>query len=299
MTCLSLLRFVVPVSLCALACGGSAEGDDVGSRATGDGTDAGTPQGDDDRAGSSDDDDTGDDDSSDDDTGDDDSGDDDTGDDDDTPSDDDVPSTLDGPINLPDTDAADLAPPEDLLPDTPPETPVSDLSDEEFEDLCDPYLGEATTAISGLEGLCAFAGISAATESSAATVEEFQAACGEARIQCETDTAAAQVVAESLECTRPEDCTATVAEVEACYQQLYLLNGVILGPVGGAEFPPCEELTPTAAGIIVAQVGLYVLANAALAADATGMPVDVEGDPCQDLETTCPGLGVPSDVVPE
>jgi hypothetical protein len=211
--------------------------------------------------------------------------------------DDTTDALVDGPLDLPETNVADLEPPEPLLPDTPPETPVSDLSEDEFEELCEPYLGEATNTVSSLDALCGLAGIGAANDSSAATVEEYQRACGEARIQCETDSAAAQVLVESLECTMPEDCMATVEQVDACYQQLYVLNAAILEPLGLTEFPPCEELTPAQGGVIAAQVLLYLLANATIAQGVTGEPVDQEGDPCEELEMVCPGLAAPA-VVP-
>lgn len=307
MTSLSALRFLVPVCLTLLACGGSSESGDVGrSGEDSDEPDAGGDMGADDDA--ADDDSADDDSAADDEAADDDAVDDDDAADDDSAADDDAadddviadddPATVPGPIELPETDVSMLAPPEPLLPDTPPETPVSDLDDGEFEELCEPYLDEATTTVSSLEGLCAFSGISAANDSGAATVEEFQAACGEARIQCESDAAAAEVLAGSLECTRPADCTATVAEVDACYQQLYLLNAAILGPLGGTEFPPCEELTPAEAGAITAQVALYLLLTSTQAAEATGTPIDQEGDPCAELEEICPGLGTPAGLTP-
>jgi hypothetical protein len=204
----------------------------------------------------------------------------------------------DGPLELPPMDVESLEPPAALLPDTPPETPISELPPEDFAELCDPYLEEAGTTLSSLDNLCGLAGVNAANEAGAATEEEYQRACGEARIQCETDSAAAQVLTESLECTMPEDCTATVEEVNACYQQLHVLNAALLEPLGLTEFPACEDLTPTEGGVIAAQVFLYFIANATLAGAATDTPIDQADDPCTDLETTCPGLAAPAGVVP-
>jgi hypothetical protein len=320
MACFSALKYLAPFcllapSLCLSSCGGSSESGDVGSR-SGDPADAGAKAGENatgpadddtsDDAGATTVDDTSagdvtgaDDDASDDDVS---AADDDTAPTDITPAQNAdagaVVGTIPGPVDLPTTDVSSLEPPMDLLPDTPPETPVSDLTDDEFSDLCNPYLDEATTTVSTLDALCGFQGISAANDSNAATLEEFRAACGEARIQCESDTAAAQVLADSLECTRPADCTATVAEVDACYQQLYMLNAAILGPLDGTEFPPCEELTPTQAGVITAQVLLYLVSSSAQASDATGTPVDLQGDACASLDQTCPGLAAPGDIAP-
>jgi hypothetical protein len=199
-----------------------------------------------------------------------------------------------GLIDLPPPpDAAELEPAQPLLPDTPPTTPVSDLTEDEFASLCDPFLGEAQTTFSGLENLCGLAGLTAADEANAATVEEYRQACGQARLQCEQDSAAVQVVSASLECTVPENCTATVEEVDSCYQQLYLVNAALIEPLGGVEIPSCEELTPAQGGLILAQIGLYFLLTSAQAEEATGQPIDQEGDPCDELNMKCPGLAAP------
>lgn len=277
-------------------CGGSSDGDDVSSRnpsADDDADDDGAA--DDDSPDTRGDDDGSEDASDDDATREDDTASDDETGDDDAANDDDLPEPLtDGPLDLPATDAEALQPPEPLLPDTPPETPVSELPPKDFEALCEPYLEEATGTISGLENLCALAGVNAANESNAATVEEYQRACGEARIQCETDSAAAQVLTDSLECTMPEDCTATVAEVEACYQSLHVLNAAIIEPLGLTEFPACEDLTPTEGGVIAAQVLLYFLTNAVAAGVPTDTTAEEADDPCGALEMTCPGLATPN-----
>jgi hypothetical protein len=148
-----------------------------------------------------------------------------------------------------------------------------------------------------MENLCGLSGVLAANDAGAATVEEYQRACGEARIQCEIDSAAAAVLTESLVCAMPEGCMATVDDVQACYDQLYLLNAAVLAPLGLVEFPQCDDITPVHGGIIAAQVTLYLLTTAAQANDATGEPIDQEGDPCAELEEACPGLATPA--VPE
>lgn len=206
------------------------------------------------------------------------------------PSDDDPDSP---PLNLPQPNVDDIESPPPLLPDTDRDTEINDLSDEEFEELCEPFLDGAGSALGNANGLCGLQGISAASEANAATVEEYQRACGMARLECEAALAAVDTLFQEVECSRPEDCTATVEQIDACYQRLYLLNEAILAPLDGVDIPACEDLTPAQGATIGVQLLLYLNGTTSDVATATGSSVEQLGDPCAELETLCPDFAVP------
>lgn len=105
----------------------------------------------------------------------------------------------------------------------------SDLSPEEIEQICDATQDYVYDAVSDEEICRALAaGVGFQTEDPVAACEASYAAC-----------MAAQAAEESSACVVDEDCDITVAEYEACVDELVTKAEPAL-----SGFPPCDDVTP-------------------------------------------------------
>lgn len=180
--------------------------------------------------------------------------------------------------------------PDPVLPDVDGDTPVSDLDDDEAEQVCEAYLETAERLLDRVEGACGFVGLSVLDELESPTDQEFQAACHEAREGCRLDAEAGKQALAGAQCGEASECEATVDEFNQCYAQIHLLDSVVLGPLSAAEVPPCDEMTVQEATVKQGEVVLGLL-PALLNEDLASL---FEGESaCQAIDEQCPGYSVP------
>ncbi len=188
-------------------------------------------------------------------------------------------------------EAPAFEPPDPILPDADPETPVEDLSDDEFGQVCDAYLETSSDLIENYAALCAFQAITDAQDSGAEDTEEYRAACAESLAVCETDAESTQIVIDNLECSQ-EDCTATLGEFDACRAQLTALDAVLLQPLADLDPPSCDEVTPAIGEAFSTQAGIVLFLSLTQLDDGGQSILSGEG-PCQSITDQCPDFAVP------
>lgn len=213
----------------------------------------------------------------------------------DTPPDDDAPDS--GPGQPPSEDAGDpivfpmppdIEPPDPILPDLPQDTPVSDLTDDQFQEVCDAYLESADRVLKNYGKACGVVALNDALEAEPETTEEFRELCGEARLGCEAETKAATALVGSLECNQDGTCQATVAEFNSCNQQISAVDRGLLFPLANVDVPPCEKLTPRIARAV--QLEAFVALGGSLELIEEAMADD---SACNAIQNQCPDFVVP------
>lgn len=215
--------------------------------------------------------------------------------DDATPSDSDAGET-DGPtirpFDRPDHLVADAGAAQGVAPGVDPDTPIDELSPEDFTQACGSFLDGVDRALQNLAASCEVRAVGEALDSEPESTDEFRSLCVESRDACEISTAAIQEILGLAECEQQGECEATVAELDACREELTLADAILLEPLASIQTPPCEELTPVVAQAIQLQVLTAVIATAAENTDETGSnPFSEEGDSaCDALGERCPSV---------
>ncbi len=187
-----------------------------------------------------------------------------------------------------------ITPPEDILPDVPPDTEVQDLDPDEFDELCETYLDGAENIFGNLQAFCGITAIGDAVDAMPETTEEFRELCADGREACEINAQAIETIFSVVECNQDNMCSATVEQFNSCYRDLTLLNAAVLEPLASVDVPPCEELTPAVAQAIQLQVFATVLVSASQLLEETGTnPLENEMSACDEIEMQCPDFAVP------
>lgn len=190
-----------------------------------------------------------------------------------------------GPATTP--SSSGFVPPEPILPDVPPSTPISDLDDDEFAAVCGAFLTSMEDLLENASGTCGFQGISAAEDSGATDVAEYRAACADGRQVCEDETAAAREVIGVLECGE-RTCSATLEQFDACRTQLIAFDALFIEPLSALPAPSCSEVTPaTGASFSLLALATLLGGLAAVSDEQGGSPLD-PGSPCESIEEQCP-----------
>ncbi|MEN9579299.1 MAG: hypothetical protein RJA70_2308 [Pseudomonadota bacterium] len=178
--------------------------------------------------------------------------------------------------------------PDDLLPDVPRDTPIADLTDDQFEEVCGAYLETAKSVVENIEGACGFSALNDALEANTQSTEEFREVCSEARLTCESEAKAAQGAVGLLTCNQDTTCQATVEQFSSCNQQISAINGGLLVPVAGVEVPPCDKLTPRIAQAIQIQAFVALAGSLGLIEE-----IGNADSPCKAIQMECPDFAVP------
>lgn len=183
-------------------------------------------------------------------------------------------------------------PPPPVLPDEDPETPISELDEDQFEQVCTAYLDTAAQLVESYQSFCAAQAVTAAQESGVTDPEEYRAACAEALAVCENEAAAAAAALTVVECSQ-EACSATLADFDGCRTQVSAVDAVIFAPIAALEAPACDEVTPAVGAAFSLRVAATVLVALAGVSEDGGEDPFSEDSPCDSIDQQCPGFAVP------
>ncbi len=183
-------------------------------------------------------------------------------------------------------------PPDPILPDEDPDTPVEELSDGDFEQVCDAYLQTSGDLFENYAGFCGVQAITEAEDSGVTDTEEYRAVCAEALAVCENQAATVVTVVDSLECVQDE-CTATVGEFDACRTQIAALDAVLFEPLSALDAPSCDEVTPAIGAAFSLRVAATALVSLAALSEAEGGSILSDESPCDSITEQCPDFAVP------
>jgi hypothetical protein len=187
---------------------------------------------------------------------------------------------------------ATYVPPPPILPDVDPATPISDLSSEEFEQVCAAYVETLDGLIENLAASCDTQAVSAAQDSGATDTEEYRAACAEARAVCVEQSAAAALIVSVLECN-DQSCAATLDQFDSCRTQVAALDAVAFRPIAALDAPSCDEVTPALGAAYALRVAATLLVSSAgVSAEQGGSPFQ-DDSPCDAINNQCPGFAAP------
>jgi hypothetical protein len=181
--------------------------------------------------------------------------------------------------------------PDPVLEDKPPQTPLSDLNEDELARVCAAYLDTATSITNNLDGICPVQAVVTASQASADSDDVIQEACVEAEATCVAQVASSKTALEQASCAEAEECGATIADFNACNRQVAALNQMVIVPVGDLDAPACESVTVGQASSFSVSGGLQVLIWMQQASTAGGGSPTDENGPCQRLQEQCPELG--------
>jgi hypothetical protein len=181
--------------------------------------------------------------------------------------------------------------PEPVLEDLPPETPLSDLDDDELAEVCAAYLDTATSLTDNLDGICPAQSVITAYRSGAESDEALQDACVTAEATCGVQVASSQAALSAANCDQAKSCGASIADFNACNLQVAAFNEMVIVPVGELNAPACESTTASQAMAFSLSGGLQFLIWTQQASDAAGGSPTDEGGPCQRIQELCPELG--------
>jgi hypothetical protein len=185
--------------------------------------------------------------------------------------------------------------PDPVLEDVNPQTPLSGLTDDQLQEVCDAYLETATSITTNLPGICPAQAVLTASQSMPESDAEAQEACVATETTCDMQVAASQTAIAGADCARAEECGATIADFNACNRQIAALNEMVIVPVGDLNAPECSSLTVSGASGFSTLAGLTVLLGLASAEEAGGGSPTDESGPCQRLQEECPEFGAALD----
>ena len=183
--------------------------------------------------------------------------------------------------------------PDPVLPDVPSDTPLSDLEDDELQEVCDAYIRTAEVMVGRMPGLCNLQGVSAGLETMSTDEATLRAACEVGRDSCADQAASAEDTVDMLTCGPANDCDATLEQFNECNRQIAAADQYLLGPLLELDAPECSELTATEAAALAAEAEITLLTGAISAGVAGGgLPSAADG-PCAELEQQCPEFAAP------
>lgn len=180
-----------------------------------------------------------------------------------------------------------------VLEDVPPDTELSDLTDDQRAEVCAAYVKTATAVNANLGSLCPAQALFLAAQSSEVTDDEgYRAECAVQLDACETQVEAAQEDSPEDRCEKGVACAASIKDFNDCNAQIAALNELVLQPLVKRDLPECSEMTRTQGATAALLLGIEVGANMELVTKAAGgSPTDEDG-PCARIGEACPDLGV-------
>lgn len=197
-----------------------------------------------------------------------------------------------GAGDAPDASAPPPDPMEPMLPDVPRETVIDDLPEDDRIAVCRVYVQSAASVIESATGACGAIAVNSALRDQGAG--DFASACQTSRSSCEENLASAGQTIDTLDCTMPTECAATIGEFEDCRAELDLLTDSILDPVGAIDIPACASISTIQATLLQLQIaGAF-----ATGASASGLEFGAGGvqmSACEPLNEKCPNFAVPTD----
>lgn len=188
-------------------------------------------------------------------------------------------------------DTTDDELPEPVLDDLPPQTPLSSLDDEQLAEVCEAYLGTATSITNNLDDICPAQALIATTQSSPEDDAAAKVTCSASEAMCKTQVAASKQAIAEADCEEAKSCGATIADFNACNRQIAALNQFVIGPVGELDATECSKVTVTAAAGFAIFAAITVPGWIQDANEEGGGSPTEEGGPCERLREQCPELG--------
>lgn len=183
--------------------------------------------------------------------------------------------------------------PEPVLPDVPPETPLSELDDDQLQEVCEAYVETAEVMVSRLPDVCNIRGAGAGIAAETMDEATLRAACEVGHDACVSAASDAEDTVASLSCGPAGDCDATLEQFNDCNRQIAAANELLLTPLIELDAPECSELTVAEAAALEGQVNLVLITGAiSVGVAAGGLPSDADG-PCGELERQCPDFAAP------
>lgn len=205
--------------------------------------------------------------------------------------------TSSGPVDTTDTETPQNPDPDELpdpvLPDVPSDTPLSELDDDELEQVCEAYVETAELMVAKLPDLCPLLGVNAGLSAMTTDQSMLRAACSVGFDECADDVTTAEASVGTLTCGPASDCTATIGQFNACNRQVAAVNQWLLDPLIELDAPSCEEVTSASATSLQISAGITLIGgNARVVAEAGGLPSDADS-PCAELQQECPDFAAP------
>lgn len=199
------------------------------------------------------------------------------------------PADTSGPAPQPSND--DIGEP--VLEEVPPETELSDLTDDQLAEVCAAYVKTSEAVAESLNGLCPVQSLFLAVQREGIDDDEsYQAACAEEFSACEAQLEESQAQTPEERCESAGECGASIEDFNDCNRQIAALDTVLLQPLSGQEVSECSETSLSTAQDQAGILGIQaVLGIATVQNQAGGSPTDPDGA-CQRIAEACPDLGV-------
>lgn len=180
-----------------------------------------------------------------------------------------------------------------VLTDVPPETELSDLSEDQRAEVCAAYVKTATVVNANLGSLCPAQALFLAVQNPEVTDDaSYRSECSAQLEVCETQVAAAQEDSPEERCEKGVACAASIEDFNACNAQIAALNTFVLEPLAEREISECSKTTRADANTAALLLGLTAASGMTNVTNtAGGSPADEDG-PCSRINEACPGLGV-------
>lgn len=181
--------------------------------------------------------------------------------------------------------------PEPVLDELPPKTPLKDLDDEQFAEVCEAYVATAKSITNNLDDICPAQAVTETTQSMPADDAAAKATCAESEATCKSQVAASKQAIEDSDCEAAKSCGATIDDFNGCNRQIAALNQFVIGPVGKLDAPECSKVTVTSAAGFAIYAAITVPGWLEDAIEAGGGSPTEEDGPCARLRDQCPELG--------
>lgn len=182
--------------------------------------------------------------------------------------------------------------PDPILPEVEGDTPLSELEEDEADQVCQAYMDSAKQMLERSEALCSLAGLSVLQEMDSPTDEEFRTACNEARESCRLESQGGAQALANAQCGDASECAATVDQFNECQLMMHRLDALVLGPLSSIEVADCNDMSAQQARMKSDEV-LVALLPALLSEELVALLE--EGNACEVIDEQCPGYAIPTD----
>jgi hypothetical protein len=182
---------------------------------------------------------------------------------------------------------------EPVLEEVPPETELSDLTDDQLAEVCAAYVKTSEAVEESLSQSCPVQSLFLAVQGEGVDDDEsYQAACAEEFAACEAQLEESQGQTPEERCESAGECGASIKDFNDCNQQIAALDTVLLQPLTEQEVSECSETSLTTATNQAGIIGIQALLGITTVENQTGgSPTDPDGA-CQRIADACPDLGV-------
>lgn len=180
-----------------------------------------------------------------------------------------------------------------VLSDVDPDTELSELDEDQLEEVCAAYIKTSDAVSDNLEQLCPAQSLFFAIQAETVTDDaSFQAECATQQKACETQIDEANDETPEDRCAGASECGATLEDFNACNAQVAAMNRLVFIPLTKQDVSECSETSLADATNQASALGILFLLGLTQASNAAGgSPTDADG-PCQRIASACPEFGL-------